>query len=67
MVHANVLRVEKSCELLRVALEAMVSVLENGDTNPALYELLKAHGSGICDENILAVRALVEWAKDRTS
>lgn len=60
---AELQRVEKSCEQLRIALEAMVSVLGNQDTNAALYELLKAHGSAICDENILAVRALIESAK----
>lgn len=67
MVHANVLRVEKSCERLRIALEAMVNILGNSDANPALYEYMKTSTSADADENILAVRALVEWANSRTS
>lgn len=64
MTNANVLRVEKSCERLRIALEAIVAILEDSDRNPALFEHMKATCHDAADENILAVRALVEWLKD---
>lgn len=62
MVNANVLRVEKSCERMWIALEALVAILEDSDRNPALHEHMKLTCHAAADENRLAVRALVEQA-----
>lgn len=63
MVNANVMRVEKSCERMWIALEALIAILEDSDRNAALYEHMKTTCHDACDENRLAVRALVEQAK----
>jgi hypothetical protein len=67
MVNANVERVERNAEQLRVAVEALVAVLENSDCNSALYEHMKKTCRAACDENILAVRELSEWLTTKTS
>lgn len=63
MTSAKVRRVEESCEKLRIALEACIAILGNSDCNAALYEHMKTTTSAAADENILAVRALVEPEK----
>ena len=67
MYHANVIRVERSCEALRQAMEAVIAVLGNSECNPALYEHMKATCHGMTEENDIAVQALVEWASTRAT